>query len=102
MIRSPKGPVVAVGRVHLTSPGEAVIRFMAVEPSWSSRGYGTRILAGLEARAAAAGARSIQLNAREYARRFYSRHGYEEIGPGPTLFDAIRHVRMQKQLPTAG
>lgn len=88
----------AIGRLHFNTPAEAQIRFMAVDPTARGRGLGGTILQELERRARAAGATSIVLNARDDAQRFYQKHGFVVIGPAPTIFDAVKHVRMRKKL----
>jgi ribosomal protein S18 acetylase RimI-like enzyme len=98
MIRATNGDALAVGRLHLNSPVEAQVRFMAVDPRWQGRGLGSTVLRELERRARAAGATSVVLNAREPAQRFYDRHGYRVEGPADTLFSGMVHVRMRKQL----
>lgn len=92
------GEILAVGRLHFNSPTEAQVRFMAVDPKAQNRGLGSRILRELEGRAAAAGATRIVLNARDRAQRFYERHGYRVMGPAEILFEAVKHLRMQKDL----
>lgn len=92
------GDVAAVGRLHLNSPAEAQVRFMAVEPAWARLGLGSRILGELEARARDVGAESVVLNARDQAVAFYRRHGYTAIRDADTLFGAVAHVRMAKRL----
>ncbi len=87
----------AVGRLHFNSPAEAHVRFMAVDPQAQGRGLGSTILREFERRARAAGATSIVLNARDDAQRFYQKHGFVVIGPAPTIFDAVKHVRMRKE-----
>ena len=49
-------------------------------------------------RARDAGANSIVLNAREDAQQFYDKHGFSVVGPAPTIFGAVKHVRMRKDL----
>ena len=88
----------AVGRLHFNSPDEAHVRFMAVDPGAQGRGCGSAILLEFERRARAAGATSIVLNARDEAQRFYQKRGFTVVGPAPTIFDAIKHVRMRKEL----
>ena len=94
----------AIGRLHVNTPAEAQVRFMAVDPAAQGRGLGGTILQEVERRARAAGASSIVLNAREDAQRFYQKHGFDVVGPAPTIFDAVKHVRMRKNLdrPAAG
>lgn len=98
VIQTPEGKPVAIGRLHLNSPAEAQVRFMAVDPAWRNRGLGGRILRGLEDEARARRVARIVLNAREDASEFYLGHGYQVEGPGETLFDKVRHVRMRKNL----
>ena len=98
MLREPSGGVVAVGRLHLNSPDEAQIRYMAVDRNWRGHGLGSRILKALERHAQTQAARSIVLNSREEACDFYAKHGYRVEGPADTLFGKVRHVRMRKEL----
>ena len=98
MIRGKNGEALAVGRLHLNSPVEAQVRFMAVDPQWQGRGLGSSVLRELERRARAEGANSVVLNARRSAQRFYERHGYSVEGPAETLFGDVAHVRMRKRL----
>ena len=88
----------AIGRLHFNTPEEAQIRFMAVDPAAQGRGLGGAILQECERRARAAGATSIVLNARDDAQRFYQKHGFTVIGSAPTIFAAVKHVRMRKEL----
>jgi len=92
------GRIVGVGRLHFTCPNEAQVRYMAVETELQGRGIGGRILAELEQRARAAGARSVVLNARDRAVDFYRQHGYRVTRPAEVLFDAIPHFQMEKAL----
>jgi len=98
MLRDPGGAVVAVGRLHLNSPSEAQVRYMAVDESCRGRGLGSRILSGLEGRARSERVMSVVLNARDGAINFYSRHGYSVEGPADILFGEVRHFRMRKNL----
>jgi predicted GNAT family N-acyltransferase len=98
MIVAPDSRAIAVGRLHFNSPAEAQVRFMAVDPQSRGRGLGSLILREFEDRARAAGARSIVLNARDDAQRFYQKYGFAVVGPAPTIFSAVKHVRMRKEL----
>jgi predicted GNAT family N-acyltransferase len=98
LVRDTAGAVVAVGRLHLNSPAEAQVRYMAVEETCRGRGLGSRILAGLEDHARSHGVTGIVLNARENAVNFYRRHGYTVEGPAETLFGQVRHLRMRKEV----
>lgn len=89
---------VAVARLHLNSPAQAQIRYMAVEPDYRRRGIGSALTASLEDIARRLGATEIVLDAREEAVQFYAGLGYEVTGAGHTLFDSIRHRAMRKRL----
>ena len=54
----------ACGQLHLTVPGEAQVRYMAVDEHARGRGYGGRVLDALEAEARGRCARKIVLDAR--------------------------------------
>ena len=88
----------ACGRLHFNAPDEAQVRFMAVDQNARDRGYGSRILEGLEAEATRRGAQKVALNARDDVTEFYAQHDYAVVGEAETLFGAIRHVRMAKSL----
>ena len=92
------GDPVAVGRLHLNSPSEAQVRYMAVEPSCARTGLGSQVLSLLETRAAEIGVSDVVLNAREEAIPFYAAHDYAVIRSAETLFGSIRHVVMRKRL----
>jgi ribosomal protein S18 acetylase RimI-like enzyme len=104
MIVGADSRALAVGRLHFNTLAEAQVRFMAVDPEAQGRGLGSMILQEFERRARAAGAMSIVLNARDDAQRFYQKHGFVVVGPAPTIFAAVKHVRMRKELdcPAAG
>ncbi|RMD71841.1 MAG: GNAT family N-acetyltransferase [Gammaproteobacteria bacterium] len=93
-----EGTPIGIGRLHLLSDNKAQIRFMAVEERFRRQGIGSAILAELERRARALGIKRIVLNARASEKGFYERQGYRCIGRGPTLFGAIRHHKMVKDL----
>src|SRR6266700_2721804 len=90
------GNPLACGRLHLAAPGEAQVRYMAVDEHARGCGYGSRILEALEAEARGRGVRKIVLNARDYAVEFYRKRGYDVIGDAETLFGVIRHLWMEK------
>lgn len=98
MVRGANGDALAAGRLHLNTPTEAQIRFMAVDPRAQSCGLGSLVLRSLEDRARNAGAKRIVLNARETAQHFYEQHGYGVDGPAERLFGGVDHWRMSKDL----
>ena len=89
MIVGPDSKALAVGRLHLNTPAEAQVRFMAVDPQAQGHGLGSLVLRECERRARAAGATSIVLNARDDVQGFYVRHGFVAIEPGETIFTLI-------------
>ncbi|WP_276273363.1 GNAT family N-acetyltransferase [Haloarcula litorea] len=79
------GEVVATGafQPHLSDPEAVVLRRLRVDPACQRRGYGTRVLHGLEARARKRGFERVELDAalgQDAAVAFYEHHGYERIG----------------------
>ena len=98
MVRTSNGDALAAGRLHLNSPSEAQIRFMAVDPRFQGRGLGGLVLKALETRARDAGASRLILNARASAQRFYEQHGYKVEAPAERLFNGVDHWRMSKDL----
>ena len=92
------GQLVGVGRLHFNDTAEAQIRYMAIEPDFQRGGIGRAIVERLEQLAIAKGAKRITLNARENVVGFYERLGYQVVGAGPTMFDAVRHLKMEKVL----
>ena len=98
LITGDDGKALACGRLHLNLPSEAHIRYMAVDENVQGRGYGSAILAALEAEARRLKTSQIVLNARDNAIEFYRKHGYGIVGEAETLFGSARHVRMAKKL----
>jgi ribosomal protein S18 acetylase RimI-like enzyme len=92
------GGVCGVARAHFNSPGEAQIRYMAVDEPYRAKGIGSKLLVELEKRIKQKGARQITLNAREIAVGFYEEHGYEIVAKSHTLYGSIEHFKMQKRL----
>jgi GNAT superfamily N-acetyltransferase len=92
------GMPTAIGRLHLNSPSEAQVRFVAVDPALARRGLGSRIMSELERIALGTGAERIVLNSRDTAVDFYLHLGYATTGSGGVLFGEVRHVRMEKVL----
>jgi len=98
MIVDPQHRVLAVGRLHQTEPGIGQIRYMAVDPAHQGQGLGRKILQALEQDALQQGLHSVFLHAREPVIGFYRHHGYQLGEPSHTLFGAIPHYHMYKQL----
>jgi len=76
------GALVAMGGFQ-PHDDAVVLRRMRVDPAHQRRGYGTRILNGLEARARKHGFERAELDTtpvQDAAVAFYERHGYERVG----------------------
>jgi len=98
MLVNPAGIVVGVGRLHFNNIREAQLRYMAIDFTRQRQGHGSRLLHALESRAREFGAARIVLDARETALRFYYKHGYRTVEPGPVLYNSIAHAKMEKAL----
>lgn len=92
------GQALGVCRLHLQSPQQAQIRFMAIHPDYQGRGLGQALLAYMEQQARNQGASAISLQARENAIGFYARCGYTLQEKTHLLFGQVQHYRMEKQL----
>ena len=89
---------VGVARLHLNSPAQAQIRFMAVEHDRQRQGVGYALAVELEDVARSLGATEIMLHARNESIGFYERLGYTVTAPAHTLYGTIAHTAMHKQL----
>ena len=98
MVVDPAGQIMGVGRLHLNTPQQAQIRFMAVETREQRKGIGKKLLQALEAKAREWGAAEIVFDARANIAGFYKRYGYVTLAPGHTLFDSVHHYKMHKYL----
>lgn len=87
-----------VARLHLNSPQQAQIRFMAVETPEQRKGIGKMLLFALEEKAIEWGAEEIIFDARANIAGFYKRYGYTTLAPGHTLFDSVHHYKMHKYI----
>ncbi len=83
---------------------KAHLNLLGVDASWRSLGIGNRLLMWLEQCAITAGIEHCQLEVRQsndFARKFYSNHGYAEIEVVPGYYqrkeDAIRMSRCLQQ-----
>ena len=92
------GELLGVGRLHLISADEAQIRYMAVREGCRAQGIGRALVTELERRAADRAVRRVVLNARETVVGFYEQFGYRVVSDGPTMFEVVKHKRMEKVL----
>ncbi|CAN5896908.1 hypothetical protein BH24BAC1_BH24BAC1_35450 [soil metagenome] len=89
---------IGVCRLHLASPTQAQIRFMAIDRAYQGRGLGHLLLAYLEEKVRQLGATTMMLHAREKAVSFYERAGYRVVEKSYVLFGEIQHYRMEKEI----
>ena len=90
--------VVGVGRLHKTSQFHAQIRYMAISDELHGEGLGKLLIDELELLAAQVGVKTIELNAREKAIGFYQKSNYINVGYSHTLYNAVSHVKMIKNI----
>ena len=89
--------IIGCGRVHLNKNKENQIRFMAVSHNYQRMGVGSNILINLENYISSNNQKTITLNAREEAVKFYLSMGYSKREM-KTSEIAIPHIRMVKSL----
>lgn len=95
------GNAMGVGRLHLHSPDEAQIRFMAIRTDKQGQGLGDILLKHLEDIARQWHVKQLTLQARENALTFYRRNGFKVVEKSHLLFGEIQHYKMIKQLNEA-
>ena len=98
MIIDKNGMALAVCRIHLTKPGEAQIRFMAVHYAFQRIGLGQAILRFTEHLGIRKfeGLQRIILHARQQSLPFYESNGYRMLERSHLLFGNIQHYLMEK------
>ena len=101
MLFSPQGQLAAVGRLHRLPDNKAQVRYMAVAEVCRGQGAGAKVLAALEQQAVAWGCDQVLLNARDTAKGFYLRAGYQVQAEAAALF-GIPHWQMHKMLCLTG
>lgn len=90
--------VIGVGRIHKLNDEQAQIRYMAVQQHQQRSGVGGQILERLEEQAKDWNTNEIKINARDSHLSFYLKHGYQQTGPGHTLYNVITHTKVFKAL----
>ena len=90
--------IIACGRLHKNSSIEAQIRYMAVDKKLRGQGLGKKIIEHLEDYASRNQFKTIVLNARDHAIKFYQNSGYEVVGPYHGSDTGIPHSKMIKKL----
>jgi N-acetylglutamate synthase-like GNAT family acetyltransferase len=89
---------VACGRLQLNSKEEGQIRSMAVRDDMQGKGIGKQIIDYIEKKAGELKLKTIDLDARMNAVKFYERCGYKVIADSYLLFGVIQHYKMEKHL----
>ncbi|MBU1312286.1 MAG: bifunctional GNAT family N-acetyltransferase/hotdog fold thioesterase [Gammaproteobacteria bacterium] len=97
MLLSPQGELAAVGRLHRLDDNTAQVRYMAVAEAFRGQGAGAHVLDALEQQAVDWGCQRLKLNARDNAKGFYQRAGYQQQAAAAPMF-GIPHWLMQKSL----
>jgi N-acetylglutamate synthase-like GNAT family acetyltransferase len=92
------GIVIGTGRASFNSATEAQIRSMAIEENYQGKGIGSLIVSELEKRVARLGVKTIMIDSRDIAEKFYEKHGYKATSESYVLLDKIPHTRMKKNL----
>ncbi len=90
--------LIGIGRLHVKADNSAQLRYMATDPQARGTGVGRLVLESLESIAKKRGIKHVCLNARESATGFYEHLGYRIVAKGPTLFNDIKHLIMEKTL----
>lgn len=98
MVFDTEGQTIGVARLHLNTPQQAQIRYMAVETRQQRQGIGKMLLLALEEKARQWGAEEIIFDARANIAGFYKRFGYTTLAPGNTLFNSVHHYKMGKRI----
>ncbi|MGH3148758.1 MAG: GNAT family N-acetyltransferase [Rubrobacter sp.] len=91
------GRVVAMGPLRRTSPTEAEVKRMRVEPALQGRGHGQAVLDALHRRAVELGCSTLRLDTavrQRAAQRLYERNGYREVRRGRIgRFDCVYYEK---------
>jgi ribosomal protein S18 acetylase RimI-like enzyme len=98
LLLGPDHQALGVCRLHLQTPQEAQVRFMAIHPDHQGQGLGRQLLDYMEQQARQQGASYVSLQAREQAVPFYESCGYTVQEKTYLLFGQIQHYRMEKEL----
>jgi N-acetylglutamate synthase-like GNAT family acetyltransferase len=90
------GKVVACARLQENEGRIGQIRYMAVADDYQGRGLGQLLLSYIEKKAKERALEKIELQARENAVGFYSRHGFITREKTFLLWNTIQHYLMEK------
>ncbi len=90
--------LIGVGMVHKDDSGNARIRLIAIDAPWQRKGFGAKLMAGLENIARKDGYKKAVLWGDENAVAFYEKLGYKNKGKGPIIFGKLQQYNMEKDL----
>jgi N-acetylglutamate synthase-like GNAT family acetyltransferase len=90
--------IIACGRLQENKNKIGQIRFMAVDSSYQGKGLGKLIVGYLEQEAKPLQLKTIELQARENAVKFYETCNYTIKEKSFLLWDIIQHYLMEKNL----
>lgn len=93
-----KNEAVACGRLQINSKYDGQIRSMAVREDIQGKGLGKKIIEYIEKKADELNLKTITLDARSNAVKFYERCGYTVVGESYLLFGVIQHYKMVKKM----
>lgn len=88
----------AIARLDRVDETICQVRFVAVEHNKQGLGLGKSIMEAVEKDGKSLGYHKLILHARDYALPFYTKLGYDLIGPSYKLFDVLQHFEMEKEL----
>jgi N-acetylglutamate synthase-like GNAT family acetyltransferase len=97
-IADQNGAVIACGRLQENENKIGQIRFMAVSNAYQGKGLGKMIVDHLEKRGKDLSLKTIELQARENAVKFYESCGYKIKEKSFLLWGQIQHFLMEKSL----
>lgn len=90
--------VIACGRLQENENKIGQIRFMAVSENYQGKGLGKKIVSFLEERGKKMELKSVELQARDNAVKFYESCGYSIKEKSFLLWGQIQHYLMEKKL----
>lgn len=88
----------AIARLDLKENSGAQVRFVAVDTELQGKGFGKKLMLGIEEYCKQQGIEKIELQARENAVQFYLSLDYKLIEKTNLLFGLVQHYLMTKEI----
>ena len=88
----------AIARLDLKENSVAQVRFVAVDTELQGKGFGKKLMLGIEEYCKQHAIQKIELQARENAVKFYLNLDYELIEKTNLLFGLVQHYLMTKKI----